>query len=287
MERVHSLCLVEENGNTGYPALYDIIRKYTSRNYAVIYAVENGMSKTVKQMSRRGVDVETLVESGVLTIVDRDAMYSMEKTNNLEGQAILDSWHSLMLKVKKRSNSDGILAIGSAETFFEHHVDPCRLVNYESRIGKKFHIPLEAICCYSANAFSKLSLGDLVTVLNAHQSTIHRNCRYREWHPHRFIELACNGLDRALGSELSDLIFKTMKLCYRISDSHIISNPPIFENMLERIMGKKAADATLAYVKDEVRKLSRLADAHSARVSTDSPVGSGASLSTRYLKTSE
>ncbi|MEM3094889.1 MAG: MEDS domain-containing protein [Nitrososphaera sp.] len=253
MERIHSLCLIEGSEDTGYPALYDIVSKYASRNYAVIYAVENDVAETVRHMSRR-IDVETLVESGALTIVDRNVMYSVEKTNNLEGQAILDSWHSLMLKVKKRSNSDGILAIGSAETFFEHHVDPCKLVNYETIVGKKFHIPLEAICCYSANAFSRLSFGDLVAILNAHHSTIHTNNRYREWHPSKFIELARSGLDRALGHELSDLIFKTMKLCYRINDSHIISRPQILEDMLERIMGKKAADATMRYVKDEVRK---------------------------------
>jgi hypothetical protein len=101
----------------------------------------------------------------------------------------------------------------------------------------------------------QLSLEDLVTILNAHHSTIHRNRHYKEWHPCGFIELARNGLDKALGDELSNLIFKTMKLCYKINDSNIISNPPVLEEMLKRIMGKSAADITLTYVKDEVRKL--------------------------------
>lgn len=254
MEHIHSLCLVEGNDDKGYPTLYSRISSYTSCNYAVIYAVENDATKAVQRMSRHGVEVETLVESGALTIVDRSAMYSVEKTG-LEGHALLDSWQSLMLKVKRRSDFKGILAIGSAEAFFEHPVDPCKLVRYEEMVGKEFQIPLEAICCYSENAFSRLSLGDLVAILNSHHSTIHGDCRYMEWDPQKLVELARKGLDKALGDELSNLIFKTMKLCYKISDSDIVSNPPVLEDLLERIMGKSAADITLTYIKDEVRKL--------------------------------
>lgn len=253
MEHIHSLCLVEGNDDNGYPALYDKIASYTSKDYAVIYAVETDAVRAVRHMGQHGIEVESLVESGALTIVDRNTMYSIEKTD-LEGHALLDSWHSLMLKVKKRSNFGGILAIGSVEAFFEHPVDPSKLVKYEEMTGKEFHIPLEVVCCYSQNAFSRLSLGNLSAILNAHHSTIHSNCRYKEWNSQSLVELARRGLDRALGDELSNLIFKTMKLCYKISDSHIISNPSIFEAMLERIMGKSAAEITLAYVKDEVRK---------------------------------
>lgn len=253
MEHIHSLCLVEGNNDKAYLALYDKISQYASQNYAVIYAVENDARMAVRRMSRHGVEVEALVESGALTIVDRNLMYSVEKTD-LEGHALLNSWQSLMLKVKRRSHLDRILAIGSAETFFEQAVGPCKLVKYEEMIGKKFNIPLEAICCYSGNAFSKLSFGELVAILNAHHSTIHSGCRYREWSAYRLVELARKGLDKALGKELSSLIFKTMKLCYKISDDDIVSNPPVLEEMLKRIMGKSAADITLTYVKGEVRE---------------------------------
>jgi len=159
-----------------------------------------------------------------------------------------------MLKVKRRSNFGGILAIGTAESFFEQSIEHVRLVKYEEIIGKKFHIPLEAVCCYSANAIAKLSLGELVTILNAHHSTIHSDSRYREWEPHMFIELAHKGIDRALGSELSSLIFKTMKLCYKVDDSQIVSDPSLLEKMLLKVMGKNAADITLAHIKEEVKK---------------------------------
>jgi len=163
-----------------------------------------------------------------------------------------------MLKVKRKSNFGGILAIGSAESFFEQPVEHSRLVMYEEIIGKKFHIPLEAVCCYGTNAISKLSLGELVAILNSHHSTIHNDCRYIEWEPRKFIELAHKGIDRALGSDLSKLIFKTMKLCYKVDDSQIVSDPSVLERLLLKLMGKNAADITVAHIKEEVKNPSRL-----------------------------
>jgi len=251
MEHIHSLCFVEESGK-GYTALYDKINQYASNNYAVIYAAEADTTQAVRRMSRHGVEVETLVESGTLTIVNRNTMYLMKK-NDAEGHAILDAWHTLMLKVKKRSDFAGMLAIGSAESFFEQSVEHTRLVKYEEMIGKKFHIPLEAICCYSENAVSQLSLGELVTILNAHHS-IQDGYHYREWEARNFLELAYKGIDHALGTDLSKLIFKTMKLCYKVDDSQVISDPLLLEKMLSRVMGKSAADIILTHVKEEVKK---------------------------------
>lgn len=108
MEHIHSFCLME--GNNRYAVLYDKIKDYTSSNYAVIYAAEADATQTVRRMSQHGVEVETLVESGMLTIVGRDAMYS-PATTKLERHAVLDAWHSLILKVRKNAKVDGILAI--------------------------------------------------------------------------------------------------------------------------------------------------------------------------------
>ncbi len=253
MEQVHSLCLIDEKEGSGYPELYDKISHYASQNCAVIYAVEDDTMETVRHMRRHGTEVETLVESGALTIVGRNAMYSVEKIN-LDSHALLDTWHNLMLKIKRRYDFNGILAIGTAEVFFEHAVDPCKLISYEEMVGEKFEIPLEAICCYSENTISKLSLAEIVAILDAHYSTIHRGCHYRKWHPQMIVALARRGLEKHLGPELSSLIFKTMKLCYKIGDDEIIANPAILESMLQRIIGKNMAEATIARIKEEIRK---------------------------------
>ncbi|HXG06114.1 MAG TPA: hypothetical protein VNI77_02170, partial [Nitrososphaera sp.] len=179
--------------------------------------------------------------------------YSIEKTN-LDSYPLLSMWHNLMLRIKKRSDFGGILAIGTAEEFFEQAADPCKLVSYEKMVGKKFDIPLEAICCYSENSIASLSLSELVAILDAHYSTIHRGGHYRKWHPHMILALAHSGLEKHLGAELSSLIFKTMKLCYKIGDDEIIANPAILESMLQRIIGKRIAKATIAHIKKEIEE---------------------------------
>ena len=252
MEHIHSFCLMEGNNDKRYAVLYDKVKDYTSRNYAVIYAVEVDATQAVRRMSQHGIDVETLVESGMLTIISRDAVYS-PATTRLEGHAVLDAWHALILKVKRKAKVDGILAIGSAGTFFEN-ASHKKLLAYEQLIGKSFQIPVEAICCYDAQSVSALALDDFAAILNAHHSIIHYQCQYQEWNPSMIVGLARAGIDRALGAETSNLLFKTMKLVYKIDDNKIASNPELLGEVMAKIMGRDAARQTMKYVADEVRR---------------------------------
>ena len=121
--------------------------------------------------------------------------------------------------------------------------------------GKRFHIPLESICCYSQKAFDSLSLGNLLAILNAHYSTVHRNSRYEQWYPQNIVELARRGMNKALGdNDISHLFFKTLKLCYKIDENTIASNPATLERMLVKLLGKDATELTLSFIKDEIRK---------------------------------
>jgi hypothetical protein len=253
MEHVHSLCLTKGTDDKGYPELYDKIAKYASQNCAVIYAVERDTTLAVRRMRRHGLEVESLIESGALTIVGRDRMYSFEKTG-LEGHALLESWHEVMLRAKKKSDSKGMLAIGSAEEFFEHGVDPCKLVNYEELVGRKFHIPFEAICCYSEDVINRLSLGHLAAILNAHYSTVHNASPYREWRSERIIELTRSVMTRELGAKTSDLIFQTIKHYYDKREVEMVSDHMVLEDALREILGKTAAEVTLRLTKEELRK---------------------------------
>lgn len=235
--------------------MYEKINHYASENYAVIYTAENDTTQAVRHMSQHGVKVKALVESGALTIVGRDKVYYSVETTELDSHTLLNLWHKLMLNVKRRTSFKGILAIGSVDAFFARSSSHDKLVKYEEIVGKKFHIPLEAIFCYySSKTISQLSLGDLVAVLNAHQFTLHRGCHYREWNAYRTLQLVSEGMmSRALAKDLCRLIFRTMRLCYNIDERQIISNPSVLEEMLIRIIGRNAAEHALTYVKDEIK----------------------------------
>ena len=233
--------------------LYDKVSNYASKNYAVIYAAEPDTTQTVIRMRQHGLDVETLVESGLLTIVDRNEMYSVERTE-LDGHALMNVWHDVYIKVKRRSGFSGVLAIGSAENFLGSQSDHEKLVKYEEMVGKKFEIPLEAICCYSARAFDTISFGNVISILNAHHSIAHTGARMDEWYPHSIFELAQKGMSKSVGEEVSELFFKTLKLCYKIDGDVIASSPATLERMLVKLLGEGAAGLALQSIKDEVRK---------------------------------
>ena len=233
--------------------LYDKVGRYTSRNFAVIYAVEPDTTQTVIRMRQHGLDVETLVESGLLTIVDRNEMYSIKRTE-LDGHALMDVWRDVYIKVKRRSSFGGVLAIGSAENFIGSPSDHDKLVKYEEMVGKKFEIPFEAICCYSSKAFETISLGNVLSILNAHHSIAHGVANMDEWDPLGIIELAQKGMSRAVGEEVTDLFFKTLKLCYKIDAEAIASNPATLERMLSKLLGEDSGRLALQSIKDEVRR---------------------------------
>jgi len=44
-----------------------------------------------------------------------------------------------------------------------------------------------------------------------------------------------------------------MRLCCKIDECQIISNPSVLEEMLIRIIGRNAAEHVLTYVKDEIK----------------------------------
>lgn len=253
MESVHSFCLLEGDEAGSLRPLYNKVGSYTSKNFAVIYAVEPDTTQTVIRMRQHGLDVETLVESGLLTIVDRNEMYSIERTE-LDGHALMDVWHDVYIKVKRHSCFDGVLAIGSAENFIYSPSDHDKLVKYEEMIGKKFQIPLEAICCYSSKAFEAISLGNVLSILNAHHSIAHGGSNMDEWDPLRIIELAQKGMSRTVGEEVTDLFFKTLKLCYKIDGEAMASNPATLERMMTKLLGEDAARFSLTSIKDEVRR---------------------------------
>lgn len=52
-------------------------------------------------------------------------------------------------------------------------------------------------------------------------------------------------IDQSLGKETSDLIFKTLKLVYKIDEEVIVSNPELFEEKIRKMLGDSAAEAVI------------------------------------------
>jgi hypothetical protein len=253
LEPVHSFCLLEEKNDAGRRLLYEKIGRYAAENYAVVYAVEPDPIETVRKMRQFGLNVEELVESGALTLIDRNELYSAERTE-LDGHALLNTWHSHLLKIKKHSNFAGMLALGSAENFMTSASDHEKLVRYEQLIGTRFSISFESVCCYSEKALKSLSLANVFLILNAHYGTVHTT-NSNQWSPDEIIGISKKGMDSAFGGkDVADLFFTTLRLCYKLTEDQIVENPAILENLMLKVLGKESSERCIASIKDELRK---------------------------------
>jgi hypothetical protein len=109
----HSLCLLE--GESSFPALYDMINQYLSEGYAVIYSVENDPNKAIIQMTSLGIRAENHIQNGSLKLVDKSVFFSEGKIK-LHSQELLNSWQSL---VSSFEGFKWVLCIGSNDIFLE------------------------------------------------------------------------------------------------------------------------------------------------------------------------
>lgn len=209
MKHAHSIYLSRSDAREGDTPIYETIINYLSSGYAVIYAAESNQSQVISRIkevvaakvkdNNNNLNIESLLQNGTFTIFDSESIYSFEKTK-LEPQRLLNFWYSIIREKlgKENSNLKGILAIGTAKVF----LDTGNLENlliYEDMIGKTFDMPFEGICYYDLQSISQLSLQNIISLLNMHQSTIHRGWQYKEWSQEDIIRLISAGLDNILG----------------------------------------------------------------------------------------
>jgi hypothetical protein len=257
-------------------AIYKQIWEYLSNGYAVVYAAESNPSKMIQQMSKLTkelapageTEIKNYISSGALTILSGDEFFPPSTRQPPDPHKMISLWHSHLLKAQKRSKPRGVIAIGDPSAFLEpgnkHWI---KLAAYERSMGKEFAKPVEAICWYSnPKVVAKLSFSDLVTIINSHHSTIHNGWSYREWRPHDIIRQVEEGMDRILGEGTTRLIFKTLKLVYKIDPERtIIFKPEVFEEKLRKILGDSISKLLFEVLADALRKeasFNRIAQVH-------------------------
>jgi hypothetical protein len=196
-----------------------------------------------------GIGVDAHAGSGALNVIDRNSIYSLEKTK-FDGEALLDVWISLVSDLKK-GQFKGIAVMGMPEPFFEtgNHQ---KLVDYEQFVSKQqFDAGLEAICCYSQKSIKDLTLGHLISLSNSHQYSVADTFGYSEWHGTKIIEGLSKGLEKILGSHSSRLAFEAMRHMYKIDESAVISQPEILEKVITKMFAD-SAEMIVDVIKGEI-----------------------------------
>lgn len=247
----HSFCIVEESDCSRSTFIAETIERAVSDDCAVILASESNPDSVAELLDLEGLDSSPYINRGLLTILDRHFVYSMAKAR-FDANGLSNKWSSLSSKVKKKTGCKGIVAIGPPRVFFEtNNLD--KLIEYEKSYGRRFEgVPFEAICCYYSNDFSKLSLNDIIQILDYHEYVVYQGGKYLRWHPNNMILAIINSaIDNAFGTGTSSLLLKTLELIYNIDNDKIVGQPEIFEDKLRKVLGI-TAQAALDRIRIEI-----------------------------------
>jgi hypothetical protein len=235
--------------------IFDKILQHLFEGYAVIYVGDEDESKIIQYFQNNGgQQIEDYIKRGLLTIINRDVFYSpFVPTNTLLGQ-----WTKLFTSIEKKAgkeNFKGFVAIGMlAESFFISDLDNQQLVRYESLAAKKYDGRSDAICIYTTQMLQKLPLRHVISLLNAHQNTGHRESKLREWNIKRGLSILNLGLDSALGANVAELVLAMLIRDFEMNEDALILHPDKLEKKLEILLGSSAAELVTDQIKLELTK---------------------------------
>lgn len=247
----HSFCIVQESDDSRSLFLIDILKQGISEGSAIILAIDSDPDEFAELLKRNGFDTRQLIDRGILTILDRESIYSIAETR-LEAEPLKNKWFSLVSDIKKKSGCQSVMAIGTAKVFFDtNNIE--KLLDYEKKIGRSFgNIAIDAICYFDAGTFSQLGLARIIHFLDYHENVVYHGGIYLQWQPQMIVEVINRSIDAVLGQGTSMLLQRMMKVVHQLDyDSVLLSKPELFEEQLRKMFGK-SADAILARIQKEV-----------------------------------
>jgi hypothetical protein len=234
--------------------LFAKIVQYISEGYAVAFVGEESETTIIKHFLDRGIPIEHYIEKGLLTIINRDVFYSPFVPTKI----LLEQWDKLFAAIKKkagRASLKGFVAIGMpADSFFISDPDNQQLVRYESLAAKQYDSSLEAMCIYTNEMLQTMPLRHVISLLNAHQNTGHRDGRLREWNTKRGLAILKRGLDFALGPNVTELVMPIIIRDFKMNEEAMVLHPDQFERKLAILLGTSAADVVISQIKAEISK---------------------------------
>ncbi len=243
-----------------YHHFYERIALYLFQGYAVIYIVENDITKVVRNLSKTcTIEIEEYIEKGALTIVDASSFYSPSETK-FDWEILRAQWQKIISSVSKKGKFKRVMVMGMPHAaFFDSKENQQKLIEYEEQVAKHYDGSLQVFCCYKKEMIDKLPLGYLLRLLAAHQDTAISSNNQGSFGTNiqniqRTIDIIEEGLTEALGKETCSLVFRKLKLIYKINSDKIVSDPENFEEKTRRILGKDAADPILRIITERIKR---------------------------------
>jgi hypothetical protein len=240
--------------DSGRQEIYQKILQHISEGYAVAYVGEGDEAGVIQHFQDMGVPIQEYIDKGLLTIVNRDLFYSPF----VPSKVLLEQWNKLFANIERKAGKGcfkGFVAVGMpADSFFISEADNQQLVRYESLAAKNYKGKFEAACFYTTEKIQQMPLRHIISLLNAHQNTGHRNWALKVWNPQRGLAIIKRGLDSALGPNTAELIIPILIRDFDMNLEALILLPDQLERKLEILFGPTALGVVTEHIKSELCK---------------------------------
>ncbi|HJS81661.1 MAG TPA: hypothetical protein VJ742_02375, partial [Nitrososphaera sp.] len=119
-----------------------------------------------------------------------------------------------------------------------------KLVDYEKTIlvaakEKSIHV----VCCYLQESLDEAQFAQLAAIVNAHQCNIvpvKAGIQSRKIASSHLLNAIIEGIEREMGRGSGRLVMRTMEMIYKINEEQIVSDPSLFQEKLQKILGSSS-----------------------------------------------
>lgn len=114
---------------------------------------------------------------------------------------------------------------------------------------------VQIIGCYLQESLDKMQFSQIASILNAHQCDIILNTgmELRKIGPHIILDAILERMEDIVSKDSERLIMQAMKVVCKINEETIISNPPLFQEKLEKLLvnpSKRILDSMSKKIKE-------------------------------------
>ena len=236
-----------------HEVLFNFLQAGIQKGEGAIYIASQETSKQIRRhMEDFGLNVKALErDMSVLKIFDYNGWYMIDGEVNVEriimlSERVFDEAMEIGLK--------GLRGCGEAACFFDHNKEK-ELVEYELMIGRKFDLPLTALCAYDVNQIKSLEEKFFFSLIKAHgpvvTSSFARQVRFEDFFPRIMDEV----LETVLGEIGKETILRILNERHSLTPHNIAEDPECFIEGLEELIGSGAQVITKSVVREMHSKM--------------------------------
>ena len=232
-----------------HEVLFNFLQAGLEKGERAIYVAAQETSKQIcKHMEDFGLDIKALYRDGSLRILDYDDWYIIDGEVDIprlqaRGQRVFQEAMEMGLK--------GLRGCGEAACFFEHQKVK-ELVDYELMIGRKFDLPLTALCAYDVNHTQSLEDTLFFSLIKAHGSVVTAGFAHEVTFEHIFPTILDQVLENVFGDMGKQAILRMLRERYSLTPRKIAENPKSSIEQLEELVNS-GAEAITKWVATEMR----------------------------------